>query len=80
MSAPPDPKHEGAIGAVTDVSAKLITALPAQFLVLILLNCVFLAVVLWFLNTQIDQRTAMVGKLMDRCMDIALHAPPPPER
>ena len=70
MSEPPDPKHEGTIGAVTDISTKLIGALPPAFLMLVLLNLAFLGMVMWFLADQIDRRTALVTQIVTRCMEI----------
>ena len=71
-------RHEGTIGAVTDLGHTLITALPPAFIMLMIMNLCFLGLVLWFLNHQADQRTAMVDKLLDRCMAIALQAQPMP--
>jgi hypothetical protein len=65
-----EPQHEGTIGAVTDISSKLIGALPPAFLMLVLLNVVFLGLVMWFLADQIDRRTALVTQIVTRCMEI----------
>lgn len=65
------------IGAATKLGQQLIGALPPAFLLLCVINLAFLAVVLWFLDHLQEQRTAMVGKLVDRCMEIALEHPPP---
>lgn len=62
-------------GAVARVSQSLISALPPAFLLLVLINAAFIGVVLWFLDDQLDQRTQLVGKLLDHCMDIAAHPP-----
>jgi hypothetical protein len=67
----------GIVGAASRISQSLITTLPPAFLLLVLLNIGFLSLVMWFLNNQIAARTALVEKVIDRCMDIALHAPPP---
>jgi hypothetical protein len=71
-------QHSGVIGAVTDLGSKLVTALPPAFIMLCLVNALFIFAVLYFLDDQLDQRTALVKGLVDKCMDIALHAPPPP--
>jgi hypothetical protein len=73
----PQPRHEGAVGALADLGARVVTALPPAFLLLVLINVAFLGVVMWFLDDQIAQRTHMAEKLFDRCMDIALQATPP---
>lgn len=73
-----EPSGNGTVvGAAARLGQSLIGALPPAFLLLVLLNCAFLALVMWFVDTQLKQRTELVGKLVDRCMEIALHAPPP---
>jgi hypothetical protein len=67
-------------GLAGDLGRSLIAALPPAFLMLCVVNLAFLAVVLWFLDHLQEQRTAMVGKLVDRCMEIALEHPPPSAR
>jgi hypothetical protein len=57
---------------VSRLGQSLITALPAQFLMLCLINAVFIFAVLYFVDDQLDQRTHLVGKLVDRCMDLAV--------
>lgn len=74
-AAEPQPSH-GIIGQVARTSDKLITTLPPAFLLLFLLNLIFVALVMWFLNNQLEQRTSLVDKLVDRCMQIALQAQP----
>jgi hypothetical protein len=64
-------------GAIARVSQTLISALPPAFLLLCLINAAFMAVVLWFLDDQLDQRTLLVKTLVERCLDIAYHAQPP---
>jgi hypothetical protein len=67
------------VGAVSRLSQSLITTLPPAFLMLVLMNVGFLALVMWFLNGQMEARTVMVSKVLDRCMEIALmHEPPHP--
>lgn len=66
-------------GAASKLGQALIGALPPAFLLLCLINLAFLGIVMWFLEHQVDSRTEMVGKLMDRCMEIALEHEPPPD-
>lgn len=68
---------QGVISQVTRLGDRLITSLPPAFLILVLLNCAFLGLVMWFLNAQSAARNQLVSALVQRCMDIALHAPPP---
>jgi len=69
-------ERQGIVGEVAKISDKLISTLPPAFLLLVLINVIFLALVMWFLNAQMAQRTTMIGNLADRCMEIALHAQP----
>ena len=68
------------VAGAFDLSNRLVTALPPAFLVLVLMNMFFLGMVLWFLDAQAKQRSSMVEKMVDRCMEIALHANPPPPK
>jgi len=66
-------------GTVSKLGQSVIGALPPPFLLLCLINAAFLAVVMLFIDSQLKQRTEMVNQLVTKCMDIALHAPPPEE-
>lgn len=59
---------QGVAGAAIDAGKTVLTALPAQFLALCLLNAAFLAMTMWFWTAQLDQRTAIVTKIIDGCM------------
>lgn len=63
-----DDEAKGAIGALTDLGGRVIGALPPAFLLLCLLNVAFLGVVMLFLNAQMEQRTAVVAKVLDACL------------
>jgi hypothetical protein len=58
-----------AIGAVAGTAGKLIASLPAQFLVLVLLNTAFIAGLLWFLNNQEAARERTFGPILSGCMN-----------
>jgi len=66
-------------GAAQRTADKLISTLPPAFLLLVLINVMFLALIMWFLNSQMMQRTQMMEKFADRCMEIALRATPSPK-
>jgi hypothetical protein len=66
MSADGDPK--GLWSTVSRLGHSLLGALPPAFVMLVLVNAIFLATVMWFLTHQMDQRNALVGRLLDRCM------------
>jgi hypothetical protein len=71
-----EPQPQGAIGAVANVSGKLITALPPAFIVLVLLNAALVGMAGWFLDDQLRQRDEMARQLFNRCMAIALGSTP----
>jgi len=56
------------IGVVTHVSDAVVAALPPTFLALVLLNCVFIACVLWFESHAIDQRILIMNRVLDHCI------------
>jgi len=56
--------------AASKISQSLISSLPPAFLVLVVLNSLFLGLVLWFINDQISQRTQLVSKVIDRCFEM----------
>ena len=74
---PPAARHEGAIGALTDLGSRMVSVLPPAFVMLCVINAIFIAAVLWFLDDQVAARTKLVQTLVEKCMDIALHAQPP---
>lgn len=53
------------VGAVANVSDRLITSLPAQFLVLVLLNTAFITGLLWFLNQEQTNRYALEDRQVE---------------
>jgi hypothetical protein len=59
---------EGLAARAIDASRALLGDLPPAFLLLVLLNVAFLGMVLWFLTAQIEQRTAIVGRVIDVCV------------
>jgi len=76
---PPVAGGNGRGGVITqafDLSRSLVTTLPPAFLLLVLINVVFIGMLMWFLNSNQERRADMIDKLIDRCMSIALHAPP----
>jgi len=55
-------------GAAAKLGTKLIGSLPAQFLMLCLLNLVFIAGLLWFLDEQIKARERVLTPLITACL------------
>lgn len=57
-----------AVGVVTATAQSLISSLPAQFLVLVLMNTAFLVGILWFLNNLENRRERTWGPVIAGCM------------
>jgi len=55
-------------GLLASVSEKLIKALPPAFLLLVLLNIVFLGVAAWVFQHNTATRNAMLTKIVDACL------------
>jgi hypothetical protein len=66
----------GAIGSVTKVAQSLIGVMPPAFLLLLILNLMFLGFAMWFLEDQLTQRDKMAEQLFNRCMDTVLRDKP----
>jgi hypothetical protein len=56
-------------GLLASVSEKLIRALPPAFLLLVLLNIVFLGVAAYTFQHNTELRNAMITKIIDSCLD-----------
>lgn len=55
-------------GVVSNAATKILSSLPAQFLVLVLINAVFVIGLLWFLNQQEMVRERTYGPLVKACI------------
>jgi len=64
-----DGDKDGIAGAVTTLGRGLMTALPAQFLALVLMTALFNLGMLWFWSHETDQRALIIGRVLDRCID-----------
>jgi len=58
----------GIASSVTRLGQSLVSALPPAFILLVLINIVFLGVVMWFLDSETEQRMVLVDKLLERCL------------
>jgi uncharacterized membrane protein YfcA len=56
------------VGAVAQVGNRLVSALPAQFLLLLLLVLLFLAGFLWFLDRRDEARERMITPVIAACL------------
>ena len=55
-------------GLIASVSDKLITALPPGYLILLLLNAVFMSVVIYVVQHNAEARNVLLTKIMDSCL------------
>jgi hypothetical protein len=58
----------GRAGLLASVSDKLIRALPPAFLLLVLLNIVFLGVASWVFQHNTAVRNEMLTRIIDKCL------------
>jgi hypothetical protein len=73
-------ENGGVVGAASRLGQSVVSALPPAFLLLVIVNMMFIGIMFWFLERQQSERNAMIGKFVDRCLDIALQATPPPPK
>lgn len=62
----------GIVAAGVDLGKTVVTALPPGFLMLCLINLVFLMMIMWFLHDQnenIQARTQVVEKIITACIN-----------
>jgi hypothetical protein len=75
---PPPPRNGNGNGRkdghlLVAISDRLIRVLPPAFLLLIVINILFLGTLLWVVNHNLDARNVMLTRIVDRC----LQTPPP---
>ena len=68
MTPEPDPLPPTTSGALISLSERLIRVLPPAFLLLIVMNIMFLGVVAWVVDHNLDARNAMLTRIVDRCI------------
>jgi TRAP-type mannitol/chloroaromatic compound transport system permease large subunit len=54
--------------SLTALGEKMVAALPPAFLLLVLLNMVFLGVAAWTFSLNVEARNAMLTKIIDNCL------------
>lgn len=59
--------HPSVIGAATELGGRLIGSMPAQFLMLCIVNLVFVLGLLWFLSRQEAARERLYTPLLTAC-------------
>ena len=59
--------EDRANGTIANISSRLITALPANLLIVLLLNVCFLGSLFWLLSAQNSSRERILAPLLDAC-------------
>jgi len=67
MSEPPLPSSPSPTGAMVAISDRLIKVLPPAFLLLVIMNCLFLGVIAWVFDHNAETRNALLTKIVERC-------------
>jgi len=57
------------LGALASLSDKLIGVLPPAFLLLLILNLVFMGAVIYVVQHNAESRNVMLTKILDKCLD-----------
>jgi hypothetical protein len=66
--APPPRNGNGRGGTLVAISEKLIRVLPPAFLLLIIINVLFLGVMMWVFNHNAEARTELLTKIVEKCL------------
>jgi hypothetical protein len=67
---------QGGSGLIASVSEKLIRALPPAFLLICLLNIVFIALSAWIYDHNSTARAVLLTKIVDACLLDRKSTPP----
>lgn len=65
------------VGMTSKLGTALITALPAPFLALALINLIFVLALVWYFDHLREDRRAMFLRLMDACIATIEHTRKP---
>lgn len=79
MSEPHDPppaRRDDRI--LVSISERLIRVLPPAFLLLVVINVLFLGTIAWVFDHNSEARNTMLTRIVDRCLQIPPPPPPPP--
>jgi len=69
MSDPPPPPANGHHGSVmVSISERLIRVLPPAFIALLVLNCIFIAVIAWVFDHNAETRNRLLTTIVERCL------------
>jgi hypothetical protein len=62
------PPESNSVGLLANVSDKLIRALPPAFLLLVLLNIIFMGVAAYVFQHNTEVRNAMIQRIIETCL------------
>ena len=68
MTEPTPPEPRTTLGLAASISERLIRVLPPAFLLLVILNCMFLGVIAWVFDHNAETRNALLTKIVERCL------------
>lgn len=60
--------EKSVIGSALDMGNKIVAALPPTFLLLVLINAVFIVAMLWFIDHQMEQRLTLANRILEHCL------------
>ena len=58
----------GRSGVLVSISERLIRVLPPAFLLLIVMNILFLGAIAWVVDHNAEARNAMLQRIIERCL------------
>jgi hypothetical protein len=61
-------EQERANGLLASISERLIRVLPPAFLLMIVLNVLFLGVLVWLYESNTEARTELLSKIVEKCL------------
>lgn len=64
-------QRQGVIGAVTDLSSKLVATLPPAFLGLCLINLIFVIALVYYFDHLRADRVVLFNRLLDACLQMS---------
>ena len=65
MTGDPPPSN---VGVLVSISDRLIRVLPPAFLLLIVMNCMFLGVIAWVFDHNAEVRNVLITKIIEDCL------------
>jgi hypothetical protein len=63
-------------GLLANLGEKVVRALPPAFLLMLILNVVFIGVTAWLYQHNVDARAILMTKIVDACL-LDRHSAPP---